>query len=75
MSISNITVILDRVGGATPRSPLAVFSTLEGFDCVFASTIRAKKRIATGTGYVGTVHAGMPRRVVRAMLYGGCRYE
>ncbi len=67
MSISSKATILSRLASATEESPLALFETMDGIDCVFASTVGAQKRKAS-TSYIATVHKDMPLLNVEAVI-------
>ena len=56
MSYSTVSIILERISVATPRSPLVVFTVEDkpGFLRVaFASTVTSQQEIKTGKGLVG----------------------
>lgn len=68
MSISSRLTILDRAQSATEESPLALFKTTDGIDCVFASTIESQARVVADPGYLATVHKGMQQRAIATIL-------
>ena len=70
MSISSKAEIISRVKHATPQSPLALFVTPQGVDCVFANTVEAQVRKTENVRdtYIATVHNAMPLCDVSAVL-------
>ena len=81
MSISSISVAVDRISVATPESPIAVFKVKSRsisdntlFDVVFAAVTHNRKRIAASTDdLVGIFDGSQPRADVASQLHSAVR--
>ena len=74
MSESGVSLIMKRIEGASPSSPIAVFAcSRHGFlDAVFAATVKTQQRISNGDSdlvgvYGGTMDLEAIRNKLRAL--------
>ncbi len=54
----DLTIIMDRIKTATPDSPIAVFKSDKGLDCVFANTVITEERV-DDEDCIGSYHGKM----------------
>jgi len=73
MSISSVSIIIDRIKSAPVSNPIAVFklSYPDGktLEAVFGNTVITKKRIDDGCNlFVGNFHSDMDNKYVASLL-------
>ena len=72
MSLYPVSQIMARIEVATPKSPIAVFTTPEEMllEAVFGATIKTMQRINNNDlSFVGCFHKNMDKKEVRRKLY------
>lgn len=77
MSIMTVAGAMDRIKGAAPSSPIAVFKVRDGstnVNVVFANTVESSKVCSGGSGnLIGIYHQRMNREQVRSEIITALR--
>ena len=71
MSIATIEIVMKRIEGAEPNSPIAVFrhEAEDKLNAVFASTVKARGMIsAHHPDLIGVYHGGMDLKKIKRDL-------
>ena len=53
MTVQTAITIIDRISISSERSPIALFKTTKGIDCVFGHTVITHKQVKDNLNYLG----------------------